>query len=84
MAAPMNTCDSNDSIFLKQGAEAKIYKRRFYGKACVSKERFSKAYRHPALDKSLTLQRLKAEVRAMNKCRSLGIYLFKLVTSSFH
>lgn len=68
MAAPM--CDQK--IFVKQGAEAKVYKESFYGRPCISKERFSKAYRHPALDKSLTLQRLKAEIRAMNKCRTLG------------
>ena len=57
---------------VKQGAEAKLYRTTFYGKDCMVKERFSKKYRHPALDKSLTLQRLKAEVRAVNKCRNLG------------
>ncbi|WAR12395.1 PRPK-like protein [Mya arenaria] len=57
--------------FLKQGAEAKVYRENFYGRPCISKQRFSKAYRHQILDKSLTLQRLKSEIRAMNKCRNL-------------
>jgi len=71
MAAPMDDANRN-KCFIKQGAEAKVYKETFYGRPCISKERFSKSYRHPALDKSLTLQRLKVEIRAMNKCRTLG------------
>jgi TP53 regulating kinase-like protein len=78
MAAPMSTHDFDNKQFLKQGAEAKVYKEKFYDKCCISKERFSKAYRHPSLDKSLTLQRLKGEIRAMNKCRNLGNNLIML------
>ena len=73
MAAPVNT---QQKQFLKQGAEAKVCKEKFYDKNCVSKERFSKAYRHPSLDKALTLQRLKGEIRAMHKCRNLGSRIF--------
>ncbi|XP_041357906.1 EKC/KEOPS complex subunit TP53RK-like [Gigantopelta aegis] len=57
----------------KQGAEARLYTSSFYGKPCIVKERFSKSYRHPKLDKSLTTQRIKAEVRAMLRCRTFGI-----------
>lgn len=74
MAAPMDTCEFGKGNFIKQGAEAKLYRGQFYGRPCISKERFSKAYRHPALDRSLTVQRLKGEIRAMNKCRNLGMY----------
>ncbi|XP_052817151.1 EKC/KEOPS complex subunit TP53RK-like [Mya arenaria] len=75
--------------FLKQGAEAKVYRENFYGRPCISKQRFSKAYRHQILDKSLTLQRLKSEIRAMNKCRNLGItvpvlYFVDPQTSTFY
>ncbi|GAB1597348.1 EKC/KEOPS complex subunit Tp53rk-like [Argonauta hians] len=58
---------------VKQGAEAKIYETTFYGRPCVIKERFPKSYRHPSLDKILTQQRLKAEIRAMLRCRMNGI-----------
>ncbi|KAK3586747.1 hypothetical protein CHS0354_014778 [Potamilus streckersoni] len=58
---------------IKQGAEAKIYRGDFYGRPCILKERFSKSYRQPALDRSLTAQRIKAEVRALFRCRLHGI-----------
>ncbi|XP_022343518.1 EKC/KEOPS complex subunit TP53RK-like isoform X1 [Crassostrea virginica] len=57
----------------KQGAEAKLYKTNFYGKPCIVKERFTKSYRHPILDKSLTAHRIKSEIRAMLRCRMNGI-----------
>ena len=57
---------------LKQGAEAKLYTCDFYGRPAIIKERFIKTYRHPNLDKSLSVQRTKAEVRAMQRCRSNG------------
>lgn len=63
----------------KQGAEAKIHKTDFYGKPCIVKERFSKSYRHPILDKSLTAQRVKSEIRAMLRCRMSGMILIRAV-----
>ena len=59
----------------KQGAEAKLYKTNFYGKPCIVKERFTKSYRHPILDKSLTAHRIKSEIRAMLRCRMNGMYI---------
>ncbi|KAK7114114.1 EKC/KEOPS complex subunit TP53RK-like [Littorina saxatilis] len=59
--------------FFKQGAEAKLERCTFYGKPCLVKERFRKQYRHAVLDKSLTTQRIKSEVRAMLRCRTNGI-----------
>ena len=58
--------------FQKQGAEAKVYVTTFLDKKCLVKERFKKLYRHPELEKSLTTQRLKNEVRALVKCRQCG------------
>ena len=57
---------------LKQGAEAKVYVGDFFGKPTIIKQRFTKRYRHPVLDKSLTNQRTKSEVRAVIKCRMNG------------
>ena len=74
MAAPLVNNMEEEKTFIRQGAEAKLYRGYFYGRPCYSKERFSKGYRHPTLDKNLTFQRLKAELRAMNRCRTLGIW----------
>lgn len=74
------SCEVRDNMELwKQGAEAKIHKTDFYGKPCIVKERFSKSYRHPILDKSLTAQRVKSEVRAMLRCRMSGMILIRVV-----
>lgn len=62
-----------DFDLYKQGAEARLFKGKFLGKRCLAKERFSKKYRHPVLDKTLSRDRLKGEVRALNKCKLIGI-----------
>ncbi|CAN8280361.1 unnamed protein product [Cochlearia groenlandica] len=65
----------NDSLLLiKQGAEARVFESTFVGRRSIVKERFSKKYRHPVLDKKLTLKRLNAEARCMTKARKLGVY----------
>ncbi|MBN3306169.1 EKC/KEOPS complex subunit TP53RK [Amia ocellicauda] len=58
---------------LKQGAEARVYRGRFLGKAAVMKERFPKQYRHPTLDEKLTHRRTVQEVRSILRCRKAGI-----------
>lgn len=57
---------------LKQGAEARVYRGQFLGKAVIVKERFSKSYRHPALDEKLTHRRSVQEVRSILRCRKAG------------
>lgn len=57
---------------LKQGAEARVYRGKFLGKAAVVKERFPKTYRHPALDEKLTHRRTAQEARAILRCRKAG------------
>ena len=83
-------------ILISQGAEARVWKvPKFIGtktgsKAAICKERFSKAYRHPKLDESLTKSRTKAEARSLYRCRRggvsvpalLGVDLPKLTTKS--
>lgn len=51
----------------------KGYLSTFPDLACIVKERFVKTYRHPALDSSLSLKRMRAESRQLVKCRQLGI-----------
>jgi len=58
----------------KQGAEACLYAGDFLGQSAVVKQRFSKKYRHPTLDLQLTKDRHKAEVRAILKCKSIGVH----------
>ncbi|KAM3921430.1 EKC/KEOPS complex subunit TP53RK [Leptodactylus fuscus] len=58
---------------MKQGAEARVYRGIFLGKAAVVKERFPKTYRHPALDEKLTHRRVAQEVRSILRCRKAGI-----------
>jgi len=57
----------------KQGAEACLYAGEFMDQSAVVKQRFSKKYRHPTLDLQLTKDRHKAEVRAILKCKSIGV-----------
>lgn len=59
-------------VLMKQGSEAKIYVGTFHGKPCIAKERFAKRYRHPHLDREITTQRLKNEVRSLVRCRMAG------------
>lgn len=67
--------DVCDVSLVKQGAEARIYTCSFRGKPTVIKERFSKLYRHPALDKSLTVRRTRAETRCIQRCQTAGNWL---------
>lgn len=58
---------------IKQGAEAKLYTGTYLGKKVIVKERFLKKYRHIDLDRMLTKERIKAECKAIVKCKALGI-----------
>lgn len=58
---------------LKQGAEAKLSVGKYLGKPTIAKERFKKNYRHSELDRTLSKERIKAECRAILKCKNIGI-----------
>ena len=58
---------------LKQGAEAIVYATTEAGVPTIVKHRFRKRYRHPDLDASLTVGRLKQEVRSILRARRLGV-----------
>ena len=62
-----------DLQLIEQGAEARIYSGTFQGRPCIVKERFTKAYRHPALDSKLRQRRTAQEVRSIMKCQKCGI-----------
>lgn len=64
---------SDEIKLLKQGAEGKLYIGTYKGKRCLVKERFEKKYRHPALDRQLTRQRIKAEQKAFQRCAAAGL-----------
>lgn len=57
---------------LKQGAEARLYRAQFLGRATIVKERFPKRYRHPVLDEKLSHRRTIQEVRSILRCRKAG------------
>jgi len=61
-----------EKLLLKQGAEAKLYSGVFFGRPTIAKERFSKSYRHPVLDRTLTMRRIRAEVKCIQRCRANG------------
>ncbi|XP_003787723.1 TP53-regulating kinase [Otolemur garnettii] len=58
---------------VKQGAEARVFRGRFLGRAAVVKHRFPKGYRHPALEARLSRRRTVQEARALLRCRRAGI-----------
>jgi TP53 regulating kinase-like protein len=68
---------------IKQGAEAKIYtgltgEGENKQEVAIVKERFTKTYRHPDLDKSLTSKRIKNEVKLLQRAESLNINVPKV------
>uniref|UniRef100_A0A8D8RDU0 non-specific serine/threonine protein kinase n=1 Tax=Cacopsylla melanoneura TaxID=428564 RepID=A0A8D8RDU0_9HEMI len=65
--------DSSELLCFKQGAEGRLFKTNYLGKDVLVKERFSKKYRHPDLDKALTKERITSEIRGLMKCRTAGI-----------
>ncbi|KAH8402889.1 hypothetical protein KR222_009140 [Zaprionus bogoriensis] len=68
---------------LKQGAEGRLYLGEFKGESCLVKERFVKRYRHPELDAQISRQRIKAEVKASNRCLAAGILAPRILHSDF-
>ncbi|KAL6079387.1 non-specific serine/threonine protein kinase [Balamuthia mandrillaris] len=61
------------TVLISQGAEARVYETRFFGKRAIVKERFSKQYRHPTLDKKLNESRITQEARCLMKSKKAGV-----------
>jgi hypothetical protein len=69
-----NSGQSGDEfVLLGQGAEGKVYKTTFMSRNVIVKERVSKGYRLPELDKKLNKSRLLQESRCMAKCRKAAV-----------
>ena len=64
-----------NKTILTQGAEGVVYKAKWLGKDVILKERFSKKYRHPDLDKHITKERMKAEARSLARCLAIGLHV---------
>lgn len=62
-----------DRQLVTQGAEGRVYVCDWLGHSVIIKQRFPKKYRHDDLDTHITQERIKAEARALTRCRSLGI-----------
>jgi TP53 regulating kinase-like protein len=60
-------------IEIARGAEGVISRASYLGRPAIRKERFSKRYRHPLLDKKLTSRRLAQEARVLLRLRKAGI-----------
>ncbi|KAG7202430.1 hypothetical protein KM043_018739 [Ampulex compressa] len=58
---------------MAQGAEARLYKGNYLGRATLVKERFEKKYRHSDLDTRLSKDRIKAEARAIVRAKAAGV-----------
>ncbi|XP_027200462.2 TP53 regulating kinase [Dermatophagoides pteronyssinus] len=52
---------------LFQGAESRVYEGNYQSKQAILKERFPKRYRLDELDKKLTKERIRAEIKAYTK-----------------
>ncbi|KAM5246214.1 EKC/KEOPS complex subunit TP53RK [Ctenodactylus gundi] len=72
-ARERSRCFLSGLELLKQGAEARVFRGRFLGRAAVVKHRFPKGYRHPALEARLGRRRTVQEARALLRCRRVGI-----------
>lgn len=57
---------------VQQGAEARVYRGLFLGRAAVAKLRIPKRYRHPALEERLSRRRTAQEARSLLRCRRAG------------
>lgn len=76
-------------LLVHQGAEARVYRGLFLGRAAVAKLRIPKRYRHPALEERLSRRRMAQEARSLLRCRRAGIsapvvYFVDYVTNSIY
>ncbi|KAJ1735120.1 serine/threonine-protein kinase bud32 [Coemansia biformis] len=72
MAESLESAEA-EPVLIRQGAEARVYRTTVDGRAAIAKQRFSKGYRHPELDRKLTRGRLNQEARSLRRCKEHGI-----------
>ncbi|CAK9295182.1 unnamed protein product [Gordionus sp. m RMFG-2023] len=73
----------SEKKLIKQGAESRIYIIDHLGQNIIQKERFPKKYRIEQLDKMITKQRMKAELKALSKCHNANIKVPIVYNSDF-
>ena len=61
---------------ISRGAEATISKCIYLGKRAILKQRISKAYRHPVLDRQLIKQRMNSEIKGIYKCKMVTFFRY--------
>eukprot|EP01105_Mastigella_eilhardi_P001760 TRINITY_DN1211_c0_g4_i1.p1 TRINITY_DN1211_c0_g4~~TRINITY_DN1211_c0_g4_i1.p1 ORF type:complete len:238 (+),score=72.95 TRINITY_DN1211_c0_g4_i1:13-726(+) len=72
--SPAPVVELTASNLINQGAEARLYRVEMpQGRSTVVKERFSKKYRHPDLDATLTKRRQASEVKCMQRANVAGV-----------
>ncbi len=62
-----------EAKLISKGAEAYLYKLKWYNKPAIKKVRVRKAYRNPDLDQKLRLTRTKREAKLLNDVKKWGI-----------
>lgn len=65
--------DAGELRLVAQGAEGRIYDTIFLTKPTIIKERLTKRYREPTLDRKINKHRLLLEARCMFRCAKSGI-----------
>ena len=70
------------NVLVSEGAEAKVYSAKVFGKECIAKIRHEKKYRNRILDLRLRRSRTKREARIMIKAAYCGIRVPRLVAVS--
>jgi Kae1-associated kinase Bud32 len=59
---------------IANGAEARIYTHKLFGKTVVTKQRIEKEYRDKALDNKIIKQRTKSEALLLKKVKDIGLF----------
>lgn len=75
----VSTCVGRVSKVIYLGAEALIAEGEFLGRSVVFKQRVSKPYRVPELDKAIILRRTISEARILTLLEEVGVRVPKIV-----
>jgi len=65
--------DNMKTNFIAEGAEAKIFFSKIFGKKYILKKRIPKLYRAKELDKSILSRRIKSEVRNLSLAKNAKV-----------
>lgn len=74
-------CQAIDMNPMTEGAEAKIYKTKMFGKDIMVKVREKKEYRIRELDERLRRERTKREARILNRLNQVGIRCPRIIAA---